>query len=320
MSGKVIPDETVKQVIEMAIHGSGYGRPPQHSRFRKGQSGNPKGRPRKAGGQPSPAALAEGSHAAITSRVLNEPVVVMRNGRKRKIAKAEAVQRNMEKLAFAGGYNASRNLQHALKDDEERHAHEIAKDHAWWDNYLGRRAADLGATSARGLPPSQFWIEPEDIIFWPNRFVEVRGPRNRQEVKDFELLASLLRIRMVEWSGRLFLGRQDREHEELEVYAIHLLARTFPKRLARDCQAFWESLSAVPVLWTREYELKRLEAWQSVGLKPPRKLQEPITLSLSPAALKQLKDVTASTREHMASLDALFVKRRRYRAKKAKGT
>ena len=27
-------------------HDAGYGKPPRHSRFKKGQSGNPKGRPR----------------------------------------------------------------------------------------------------------------------------------------------------------------------------------------------------------------------------------------------------------------------------------
>lgn len=305
MSSKTRKNDVIEQAKMTARYGVGYGRPPQKNHFKKGQSGNPRGRPRNAGGARVSAPVTEGSHAAITSKVLNEPVVVVKNGRKRKIPKAEAIQRNVEKLAFAGGYNASRNVQHALKDDEERRAHEIARDHAWWDDYLDRRAADLAATSARGLPPSRFWIEPEDIIFWPNRLAEVRGPRNREEVKTFEMLASLVRIRMVEWSGRLFSGRHGTEHEELEVYAIHLLARTLPKRLARDCQAFWESLTAVPVLLAREYDLKRLEAWQSVGLKPPRKLQDPTTLSLSPAALKQLKDITASTHEHMSFLDAL---------------
>ena len=30
------------------IHGTGYKRPPRHTQFQKGQSGNPKGRPKSA--------------------------------------------------------------------------------------------------------------------------------------------------------------------------------------------------------------------------------------------------------------------------------
>ncbi len=57
----------------------GYGKPPQHTRFRKGQSGNRRGRP------PGSKNL-----ATIVSEALNEKVVVIDNGRRRTITKREA--------------------------------------------------------------------------------------------------------------------------------------------------------------------------------------------------------------------------------------
>ena len=60
----------------------GYGKPPRHTRFKKGEaSANPLGRPRKN----LAASLVEG---------LNKKVVVTENGRRRKIAVREAILRS----------------------------------------------------------------------------------------------------------------------------------------------------------------------------------------------------------------------------------
>ena len=56
----------------------GYKKPPLHTRFRKGQSGNPRGRPRGSK-----------NFSTLLSDALNEPVVVTEDGRRRKITKRE---------------------------------------------------------------------------------------------------------------------------------------------------------------------------------------------------------------------------------------
>jgi hypothetical protein len=58
----------------------GFGKPPRHSRFKKGQSGNITGRPRGSK-----------NFATLLNQALNQTITVVENGRRRKITKREAV-------------------------------------------------------------------------------------------------------------------------------------------------------------------------------------------------------------------------------------
>jgi len=58
----------------------GYGRPPRHTRFEKGQSGNPKGRPRDVK-----------NLATLVGEALDQRIVVKENGKRRSITKRQAM-------------------------------------------------------------------------------------------------------------------------------------------------------------------------------------------------------------------------------------
>ena len=85
----------------MAESGSGYkvgpGRPPLHTRFQKGQSGNPGGRSTKS----LPALLAD---------ALNETVVMTIDGRRRTITKREAIVTQMVDKSASADLRATKML------------------------------------------------------------------------------------------------------------------------------------------------------------------------------------------------------------------
>ena len=56
----------------------GYKKPPLHTRFKKGQSGNPRGRPKGSK-----------NFSTLLAEALNEPVIVAEDGKRRRISKRE---------------------------------------------------------------------------------------------------------------------------------------------------------------------------------------------------------------------------------------
>lgn len=73
----------------------GYGKPPKATRFKKGKSGNPKGRPK-------------GSPNVMTAidRAIHEKVAINENGKRREISKLDAAAKQLANKAAQGDQRA----------------------------------------------------------------------------------------------------------------------------------------------------------------------------------------------------------------------
>lgn len=69
----------------------GYGKPPQHTRFKQGESGNPTGRPKGSK-----------NLTTLLEKELKQRVVVTENGRRRSITKQEAMVKHLVNKAVSG--------------------------------------------------------------------------------------------------------------------------------------------------------------------------------------------------------------------------
>jgi hypothetical protein len=88
----------------------GYGRPPRHSRFRPGQSGNPRGRPNGSR-----------NFASDLDRLLMAKITVNRDGKPRKVTTQEAALLRLGERALKGDPRALlRLLDLAQRRSEER--------------------------------------------------------------------------------------------------------------------------------------------------------------------------------------------------------
>ena len=85
----------------------GYGKPPRHTRFRKGQSGNPRGRPKESK-----------NLATLLKEALNEPVIVAKDGGRRKITMREAIIKQLVKRSATADLRATKILLDLVRDIE----------------------------------------------------------------------------------------------------------------------------------------------------------------------------------------------------------
>ena len=106
-------------------HEVGYKKPPVHSRFKKGQSGNPRGRPRPRVRRTVPTMLAE---------ALQQTIYITENGKRIKVTKLEVFLKQAVNRAISGDF---RSLMFVVNiTDKLEHINKVpTKNSHWLDRY-----------------------------------------------------------------------------------------------------------------------------------------------------------------------------------------
>src|SRR3954453_6059790 len=88
-------------------YGVGYGRPPRHTRFAKGQSGNPRGRPCGAK-----------NFTTLLEEAVNEPVTGPGSGGRRKVSKRRAIVTQLVNRSATADFRALKLLFDIMRENE----------------------------------------------------------------------------------------------------------------------------------------------------------------------------------------------------------
>ena len=87
----------------------GFGRPPEATRFKKGVSGNPKGRPKGSL-----------NVATVFQKILREKVVINEHGQRKTVTKLEAACKQLVNQAASGDLRAIAQLRDLAREAEEK--------------------------------------------------------------------------------------------------------------------------------------------------------------------------------------------------------
>ncbi len=172
-----------------------YGKPPRHSQFKPGQSGNPRGRPKgsKSTGNQLPKPKDERMKTVVMEEVYRE--ISVRDGdHVVEMPVIQAIIRNVV-LNAAKGHQKSQLMIVALLQWVEGEARALDNElikttieyKVWWEQELYRREK-LGVTGQEPLP------HPDDIVIDLNTGkIEYRGPRTKEEKEEWDFLRRMKR-------------------------------------------------------------------------------------------------------------------------------
>lgn len=212
----------------------GYGKPPKHTRFVKGQSGNPRGRPRKP--KPRTPRLSDALSDEFLEVEAYRSIALRENGQAIELPAVQAVLRALTTNAIKGNRLSQKYfLEHVASMEALHFQRKI-------DHYVrlsavkrdGERA--LAEHQRKGLPPPDLLPHPDDIVLnavtgegyvkGPETLEDVRYLENTMQLRDHLLLrdarASDLR------------GKASAKPKEggVSIYLVlaHLLDQTLPRR------------------------------------------------------------------------------------------
>ncbi len=189
-----------------ATYEVGYAKPPAEHRFRKGQSGNPNGRPRKAKGQPKVDSLDFGSQPA--NRYLIEeayrPVAIREGDRTIELPAIQAVFRSMGVAAMKGNRFAQRTMAELVQTVEEEDRRMRSEHMQVAIEYKTGWMEAIEDARTRGTREPTPLPHPDDVIIdLKAATVTYAGPCTPEEKADWD--------RMIE--------RRDEAQREVSYYA-----------------------------------------------------------------------------------------------------
>lgn len=217
----------------------GYGKPPKHSRFKPGQSGNLKGRPPKSHMDSAP--ITENAVDDILRRELGRKLRVKDGTGTCELTALEVAVRSQIQSAAKGNALAQRDLIRTAAELEQRDAERAHAEHArkqedyglsvWWKQH---RAKLWERARQEGQEPDQPWPHPDDILLdeatlsW-----RVRGPSRLEDLPYYEYLNAMRDLHLLQSS---LVGRSQNRKARQQVELYHLLWQTYDLQLPKRWQ------------------------------------------------------------------------------------
>lgn len=245
----------------------GYKRPPKSGQFKKGQSGNPKGRPKKP---PLPDALAE-----TVLAVAGQNVSIKNGGET--ISLEEAVVRKSFETATKGNAHAQRTVlqelrrAHTAKEAEATaEAEKIAEEVRFWIAYRDEEREAIREAQEAGEELPLIIPHPDDLVIDALAGVSVAGPRTVEEHVDAVITQKFRRAHLHQWALDVRLGAvarfPKRESEEsFSLTKAFEADRMLPRRL-RLGPAMMDEMKALERLPKRALLKATRAAWAELGV------------------------------------------------------
>lgn len=258
----------------------GYGKPPKNTRFKKGQSGNPKGRPRKK--EPNPLKFSDAPSERIFEEEIYRSVSLLDQGEQVSLPTIRAIMRSQTMAAIKGNRFAQKEvLERAERLELEKRDQKISR-YFELKQYKERGENIIAECTRKGEPVPKLLPHPDDIVLNAvTADAYVNGPETEDDERFYEyakLMRDFMLLLHVNAEKSKKGPKLEHEGEQLCAYAIfaHTMDLTLPKRFQ------WESRQYVTLI-QKYQDLRKKERLVKISAdraliketKPPNKFITP---------------------------------------------
>ncbi len=266
-----LSDETAEDAKRSILFGVGYKRPPERTRFKKGQPGNPKGRPRTSD-------LGMGGGRSADALVLREaarPVTIREGGETRQISAIEAVLRSQYVSATRGSAFSQKHIIERYDRAEREERNRIRDENQLWEGYIARCREEIAEARRRGEALPAPLPHPDDVVIDEEKGVRFIGPIDQEQAARLEETCKLRDVLILQDA----LDRREADTPDsgdpldqpgTALMFAHLLNTCVPARhRLSDIEITLRMMrhGAIP---KRELLKTLLSAWRELGVKTRR--------------------------------------------------
>ena len=269
-----LSEETIQSMKSQMIYGAGYGQPPKQHQFKKGQSGNPKGRPRKA---PPDLTLSE---QPMLNAVLNgaKKTVNMREGNKvTELAIPNALVEALFASALKGNARSLGMAIDLVRTTDTARMREINRRNELWENYQSKTRAAIAAAKEHGHPVPEFLPHPDDIVIDRDNGPRFLGPFDEDELKMTRETQSFCEVLIMQdeldQRSTVRLDGQPLKEPGAALLLATMLNNTLPPRLQLSSVDIIMKQMRVERMTKRELLKSLYHSWRTLGQERSTRLR-----------------------------------------------
>jgi hypothetical protein len=193
----------------------GYGKPPEETRFKKGQSGNPKGRPKGAKTRPP-------DHDRLASIFLEEAyreITLRDGGREVSVPMVQAAIRTQFVKSARGTARSAQVVLEMLRAIEDRKRHDHEEFLQAVITYKTECEAEIADRKRRGLPEPDLDIHPDhlvlDLVTGTVDLIKPLTDEERKLIENIQAITSELEVELDQHDRRLKRTRKPENAERI---------------------------------------------------------------------------------------------------------
>lgn len=160
----------------------GFGKPPEQHRFKKGQSGNPKGRSKKAKDKKKSPRLGDGTLETYLEQEVFRELQLQENGKRVTLSAGQAALRSFVLEGIKGGRLAKRQVYEFLRREEREATERAVERYKYWADFKAQGEALIRKCRTEKRPVPKIYPHPDDILLdEANAGVHFLGPQSADQ-------------------------------------------------------------------------------------------------------------------------------------------